>query len=83
MNAFTFRHGTDFDPCTLSLSGEWRATSFKWLAMAAGSRRIVRLAGRSPDLQAIRRSHIEEVRHCLANARRRAGWARECGHRLP
>ena len=83
MNAFTLRHGADFDPFTLSLSGEWPATSFQWLAMAAGSRRIVRLAGRSPDLQAIRRSHIEEVRHCLANARQRAGWARECGHRLP
>ena len=85
MNAFTLRYGIDFDPITLSLSGEWRATAFQWLDMAAQSRRIARLAGRSADLGSgtIRCSQIEEARHCLANARQRAGWAHECGHQLP
>ena len=68
-----------------SVRAEWRASSFNWLNAAARDRITARLASRSADrhCRALRRGALERMRDCLAHARERDGWARECGHRLP
>ncbi len=65
--------------------GNWRASAFNWLDLAARDRRAARIAGRSADLDCrrLRRSAIERARACLANARERQGWALAAGCRLP